>query len=363
MSYEKSPIAEPEGRIEGNKPQGPLSKENENKDSSFTDRVGKSASGLLQSFSGRSEPTTISSDLASLHASTSKGESNSTPRNGGTSAPLETFSLNKAQDKTTGFSENAGSFRTTAHDRSRVQETFDDWARSSVNLPKSNLMSSNTFESFNGHIKIDKGKMAANNDSKATGDGKYGDIVESDGASVTSLLSRASLNVDDLPSDNWEPRPQSQEFDTDNNWLTDRSNLENSAASNFKGRSPPESNGSQFSKKKRQPNQYDLIPNFDDPTREGRTDIWKKHDWNEYSDSERNRIGIAMSTVEEQIKPWLALMTDYQDEVWGCILPQLHEEREKLKNPKENKDQPLKNFAVGPAIQRLQMVLRHISNP
>ncbi len=371
------------------KPQETHSNENESTDVSLLDRVGRSASGLLQSFSGRSAPTTISSDLASLHASASKGESSSSSRDGGTVDPQQTSAVIQAQDsesKTLGYAE---SFRTKpAQDSSRAQAEFDHWSRSSVNLPDNDLIDNDKNEDPIGHVQGRKGKTPVDTMSRSTGGRQYGNIVESDGAALASLLSQPNFDVDVVPSDTWKSTSQIPEPDIESDCIINRSNPGNSSmpssalskqnhhsvqskANNLDAEAIPiahakaskaipgfqdnslGSNGHQNVNKDHGTNQYGLIPNF-----------WNSaHDntKNNMDDNQRNEIQRDISMADEQTQPWLAIINKYQDEVWGDLLPLVYDAREEITKAKKDKDQPPKNSPVGPAVRRLQMVLKHIN--
>ena len=58
------------------------------------------------------------------------------------------------------------------------------------------------------------------------------------------------------------------------------------------------------------------------------------------------------------VQSWIDILDRYHDEVWGDMLPLVQMSRQELKMANENKT----CLQVGPAIQRLKMILQHLGN-
>lgn len=65
----------------------------------------------------------------------------------------------------------------------------------------------------------------------------------------------------------------------------------------------------------------------------------------------------AVQSCEEDIRPWLDILSRYQDEVWGDILPLVQEARKEVKIANEGGKSPHNGTS---ALRRLAMVLGHV---
>ena len=78
------------------------------------------------------------------------------------------------------------------------------------------------------------------------------------------------------------------------------------------------------------------------------------------SHADRDKFSMyAVQSCEGDIKPWLDILSRYQDEVWGDILPLVQEVRKEAKIANEG-GKPLHNGAS--ALRRLAMVLGHVKD-
>lgn len=172
-----------------------------------------------------------------------------------------------------------------------------------------------------------------------------------DGAAVVNLLSEPSTSSDDMPS-------HMPDFDSVD---AQAQRLRNKAESQdfFDQRQPDLSAGTTHRTLSSE-NSLHLIPNFgfdDQVTNESQLDTLSStavYGWGKDSCHEPSAFGQS-----HDLEPWLEILTRYQDEVWGDMLPLVRKAREELKDTKSGFG---KLISGRPAVRRLGIILGHLHN-
>lgn len=97
-------------------------------------------------------------------------------------------------------------------------------------------------------------------------------------------------------------------------------------------------------------NHSDLLPDFGAP--------WDSHHgFSATKRADHGRGHVARSGFGD-VQPWIDILDRYHDEVWGEMLPLVHNAREEIKAANENQT----CLERGPAVRRLKMVLQHLDD-
>lgn len=64
-------------------------------------------------------------------------------------------------------------------------------------------------------------------------------------------------------------------------------------------------------------------------------------------------------STQDYLEPWMEVLTEYQDEVWGDMLPLVQQARDEIKEAQSGANGALHDH---PAVQRLRMVLGHLES-
>ena len=385
MSRDKDPGGEPNR----DHSQVPSLHGNRSNGTSFLNRVGASALGLLQSSYGCPTSTTVSSDLASLHASASKGESSSNSTQRGPVSTAHVSSVTSRQDSEVHVLGIKDSLRTrTWTTRDHTQEEFNIWSTSHNNSDKNSLAANETLDVCEQRFtsQIETAPTIGENQNAASG--HYGEVVTRDGAAVVSQLSNPTFGIDDVPVGTWEPISLGKAPNAEHTLLhcsIDSKSLSASSlasfekydttvqerssqlyAQNMKGEeanapvaTPPltdrtfQMDGVRSLNKTRPSSTYGLIPDF-----EGSKQMSTR---SKLEESQKKDIMTSILNAEEEVKPWLDILDRYQDEVWGDMLPLVQEARKELREAKPRRPE-LGSPQGGPAVRRLKMVLQHMDH-
>ncbi|KAM0794686.1 hypothetical protein BDR22DRAFT_894953 [Usnea florida] len=97
-------------------------------------------------------------------------------------------------------------------------------------------------------------------------------------------------------------------------------------------------------------NSLSLIPDFGPPSRLFPASLATQRD--------NYRKQGCLEQGPGDVQSWIDILDRYHDEVWGDLLPLVQESRQELKMANENKT----CLQSGPAIQRLKMILQHLGN-
>ena len=171
--------------------------------------------------------------------------------------------------------------------------------------------------------------------------GKHRMLSEEDGAAVVKLLSDPSFSVDELRDPLPEPGPIEEhasfwEIDEQTREVLVRLKADMPAAPVHRKPSPD--------------NPLNLLPNF----------ITRSRISVRESAEAMGKAQTSGSCVQTELDPWLDVLMDYQDEVWGGLLPLVREARDELSNAVEKGNAALTDC---PAVRRLGMILGHIGCP
>ena len=332
---------------------------------SLTQRIGTSASGLVQCAFGSSSASDASSSLTSLSSEASKDPSSSSFENHGeASAPMQASRLQGDPDTVGKSSESFRSGQAHCADEAILaQAAFDDFTTKPRQLhntqatredvtclnEKQYTVPERTDEEpiyllvqGNQGIKGSSRKRA----SSRTGGNIYQALARMnqaaevksplsqayedhnrDGAEVVALLSDPTFSIDDDPADSWHCLPH--EDDSTNNAFNNKDHpLHDCKAAPAEAASNP----------------LDLIPDFN-----------RSFDGNVLRSSDEEA-----ALQSQDIWPWVDILSRYHDEVWGDMLPLVQEAREEIRVASTSEDGALRDR---PAIRRLGMLLGHLHNP
>ena len=300
---------------------------------SLLGRVGTSASALLREAVLRPRPEDLTAGLGPSSAGSSKGESSSSPLNASSSSSLYLREQSAAHSHATA-PRYEDSFRTRQQrlpDLSESAKTeFDTFITTSDHFPGGPLVYNSLLDASMPY----KGKE------KMYGDG--------DGAAVVKLLSNPDFATDELPDPLYEPGP-SEEHTT----LWEANEHTQEILTSLKADLPPVP----VHRIPSPDNPLNLLPNFNNQTR-----VFGKEYTEASSKSQSSGLYVIATPPGAQLdlEPWLGVLTNYQDDVWGDLLPLVKEARQEVRNAMEGSKVTLKDC---PAVRRLGMILGHIQSP
>ncbi|KAL2058696.1 hypothetical protein ABVK25_001426 [Lepraria finkii] len=322
--------------------QDPASSSNAEGTSSFTGRVGASASGLLQSsFGNQSSGDAVTGNLVSLTADTAKGGPSDSTGTGEISSSSQAASY-RGDGNAPGRSLAGESFR-SGHGRGGVsadsgQAAFNEFAASPQALqpdlePTQKPFGSSGWlpvQSFGTADQdkdpVDRWRVSARNEEQPTSG--------NDGAAVVALLSDPTFNVEEEPTNSWAAEATTRDDDK----LGDP-RIEQRPYKSVDPLAPV--------------NPLDLMPDFN----------WS-WDSKQASNAFQNPTSYEGQCFSDpmfgDIQPWVDILNRYHDEVWGDMLPLVQEAREEVKAAEASPKGALQDR---PALRRLGMLLKHLNQP
>ena len=343
--------------------------------SSLPQRIGASASGLLQSAFETTSASAFTETLASLDIETAKGGSSSSGNhNDQALASAQSFIIRK--DQSTERSMSAGeTFRSrqmqSVSCKETVQAAFDQFAvgpqqncnavstqqaspasddRRRVGSAETYVVDYNLLATFNSILRRGQAseKVAAaqadekifqvlSEDQRDSGhpSGLFDDLKENDddGAEVVALLSDPTSFADDDPAD-----------------LSDQSFDESDFSNVHRVKSHCQSSPDMSSASQLDLDPLGLVPDFE-------------HFVTSTVDEPKDHCSNLKETGFQDfgdIQPWITMLNKYHDEVWGDALPLVQEAREQIRVATISQEGEPQNR---PAIRRLGMLLRHLNLP
>ena len=72
-----------------------------------------------------------------------------------------------------------------------------------------------------------------------------------------------------------------------------------------------------------------------------------------------NYLSTQSQSIPDHLEPWMEVLTKYQDDVWGDMLPLVQQAREEIKEAKSGAEGVLRDH---PAAKRLRMILEHLNS-
>ena len=313
MDNPKKP-GEQHGNGKGKEKELAAAERSDRTENSMLDRIGQSASGLLQSSYRLDSPTSTSADLANLRSSTSKGGSSSAASIRPKIHLEEGLRRNNVLAQPTHGPDAGDSFRSSAStDANEAQATFDQFIHDAPLEDQPLAMDGTPSVQNKPHLVIPGGTEGmVETDLRRSSQRENSDrataICETDGAEVVALLSNRQSVLEDEISDEL---PVSQE---DTGTVND------------------------IDGKKGQGNPFVLIPDFSG-------DLRTFHD------------ALSASSSGDRLQPWYDILNKYHDEVWGDALPIVHEARKEVEVVKQNGVTDASSIEDRPAIRRLRMLL------
>ncbi|MCJ1278549.1 hypothetical protein MMC21_006366 [Puttea exsequens] len=306
----------------------------------FAERLGASASGLLQNTLSRPSPSNVTQNLASLNTDAEKGQSiTGSATHGEASSSSEAAASRSSQigSREPPRSDNFRSDERLMMGKQNSQVAFDDFmARSQGYGPD--------FEPLQGQPPS-SGRPAA--DSGRQVEGSTGESVEKfdlqrawdqvgktpseneDGAAVVALLTDSGFSIKTEPDDD--------DFDA----LDFDGQLRNSHERSSAGQDPGKA-ADHFSVK----SSLDLIPDFNTPLD------------NVHTNEHLSGLRLPDTTLDD-VQPWAEILGRYHDEVWGDMLPLVQQARREVKAAAAESNDSSQDR---PALRRLGLLLRHLSH-
>ncbi len=311
------------------------------KSPSIATRLGASASGLLGDVLGSSSANGFPAGLAAATNGESKGQSlsnHSGPSESSTAAQNFRGRSRSGVDSTYDPSQ-LESFRSptsTQNARGRAQQDLDDFL---VRNEGPSLAYENG-EETHGDLRKFRVSETALDPFPRAGETAYTEDSLSalrhraDGAAVVALLSDPSFNIDDAVADS---TTDDSHFTDADPLLANLSPQQLATLSVIKSQLPPPP----VHRVPSPTNPLNLIPNFDDSA------------WSEG----RSSLEDSVDATKAHLAQWWSVLNNYQDEVWGDILPLMEEARQEVEQAMSSESGRLNE---GPAVRRLAMVLGHV---
>ena len=334
---------------------------------SMAARVGASASGLLRESILKPSASALASNLASSTAS--KGESSSSASGSSDSAlPFRSMAPDSSwndgiSNSSTGQSTRPESFRTGPWSNSDLmvssQHDIDEFTTNPhPHLPVSDdqlayrngvAWSTEEYSKFLDQPAISSTrKIVGTMDRRFGGDGDG----DGDGDAVVALLSDPDFSVDDAPIDTFST---SNGSDSAADLFVD-TQYELQDVQRYKLQLPdPPKHGVPSPA-----NPLNLIPDFASQrmTDVDGVSISLSGTPQSHEASYMNNV-IQPQSTPDFLDTWMDVLTGYQDEVWGDMLPLVQQAREEIKGAQSGANGALQDH---PAVNRLRMVLGHLDS-
>ena len=174
--------------------------------------------------------------------------------------------------------------------------------------------------------------------------------VGRDGDAVVALLSDPNFAVEDTPTDTFSI----SKGDNSAAYLFANTQFSNQDLQQFRSRLPaPATHGVPSPT-----NPLNLIPDFGSRRINGVGGATSSlATITEHSDESYLYHGIQPQSTPDYLEPWTEVLTRYQDDVWGDMLPLVQQAREEIKEAKSGVEGVLRDH---PAVRRLGMILGHL---
>ena len=304
---------------------------------SLPQRIGESASELIQASYQRPSPNAVTGSLASLNTESKAGSSS-----GSTSISESSLAFRSSPPYEQATSHQGDSFRSPEPrgkiSRTQGQVAFDEFLARSKDIdhePESlqegpALSSDSQLGVWMGPAEYNVSRVQTAMICKTQNKNQKFADQNGDGAAVVALLLDPTFAADE------EPRT-TLALETDG--------TEGQENKRTKSRKREESIDVLHTS-----NIFSLIPDFGPPSTlfpaslATQRDIYRKQN--------------CLEPGPGDVQSWLDILDRYHDEVWGDMLPLVQESRQELKMANENKT----CLQSGPAIQRLKMILQHLGN-
>lgn len=351
---------------------------------SFADRVGASASGLIQNSWSHTAPDTVTDSLAAIHASATKGEPSNSFVQRDVDSATNASRVTQSQGSISHGSGFGESFRTRSlNDRHHFQDEFNQWSTPVANGDPENAFAGYDLAQISERQPATQsGEPSANPRADGTRNEHNEKADLNDGAAVVSLLSNPAFDINDLPLNVWDydpPAGASQVSQADHTLLKHSINtkmLSKGQRKSFRMQNPSVQQRSidvytgnkmihqsetlekrEISSKDRQrEGSLRLIPKFGVPEEISIKNSMGVSQWDEL----KARLS---NGSEGDVGPWLQILDRYHDEVWGTMLPLIQRAREEVRSGKENTNSGVQVLKDGSAVRRLKLVLQHLDHP
>lgn len=304
----------------------------------LSQRIGESASGLLKEFT-RPSPKAVTGVLSSLKTDNAKAGSSSSSTDIGesslalrSSAQYEQVTLDQSESFRS--NEKVGKFG-RGHGQAAFGEFFagpnglEHESEFAQDGPAWNVDQQSAFSSGIGEDHLPR--LQEKETWETQDENQDFTHEDNDGIAVVALLSDPAFTMDEEPNstlDMEKARGEEQNFER------------------LQRRKGP----ARFVDALRSSNHLDLVPDFRAP--------WDLSNASLATQKGIHERGHLLFSKLGDVQPWIDI-DRYHDEVWGDMLPLVHEAREELKAANENQS----CLQDGPAIRRLKMVLQHLDNP
>ncbi|MCJ1236056.1 hypothetical protein MMC14_004033 [Varicellaria rhodocarpa] len=329
---------------------------------SFIERVGSSAAGLLRSTVLQPSADQATSSLASSSLANDKSQSSSGQTGSAhTNDACKSNNLAEIQQPgSSSFSNSSGeSFRSAQYRFGDVKPSTEaEFEAFSQMSQVGQAHRENTTESKRGALDQSTHQTAVeiilsqsvNLRSYTTGMDEC-KLADRDGEAVVVLLSNPDWDLEETASD----VALSEELEDSRNLFEIPPEIKE-ALHRIKSNLPPPPTFKSASPM----NPLNLNPDFtsghENPARDSmKIRSTTSANWNDdyaYMTA-KEPIGI------QELEPWLDVLTNYQDAVWGDVAPLVKEIREEVKIAKENNVNLIDSIAV----RRLEMILGHLKTP
>ncbi|MCJ1363488.1 hypothetical protein MMC16_002595 [Acarospora aff. strigata] len=352
---------------------------NSGKKLSMRTRLGASASGLMSGVLGSSSANGFPSEstASGIHGSKAQSSSSSSgPSDSSTAAQnFKTGSSSLGQGRSYGSAQ-PQSFRlspmSTRSLEKRAQYEFDDFMMSRDD-PLAAIDDRDVTRHGQQSSPNELGQLLGtpSHSSTTSGHGSYRELGpgasaqhQEDGAAVVALLSDPGFSTDDPTT---YPEMYNQEMAEADPLVSRLSPQELAILNRIKAQLPQPP----VHRIPAPTNPLNLLPNFDDVSSKanGHSHTWAttslnaeesylyltpdKSAWTEGSTSTEH----SSEGTKAHLKQWLDVLTSYQDEVWGDVLPLIRDAKEEVQQAISNNEEVLQE---GPAVRRLAMVFAHL---
>ncbi|KAF6220156.1 hypothetical protein HO133_003287 [Letharia lupina] len=281
----------------------------------LSQRIGESASGLLKEFT-RPSPKAVTGVLSSLRTDSAKAGSSSS------STDIDQSESFRSNEKVGKFGRGHGQAAFGLNGLEHESEFAQDG-------PAWNVDQQSAFSLGIGEDHLPR--LQEKETWKTQDENQDFTHEDNDGIAVVALLSDPAFTMDEEPNstlDMEKARGEEQKFER------------------LQRRKGP----ARFVDALRSSNHLDLVPDFRAP--------WDLSNASLATQKGIHERGHLLLSKLGDVQPWIDI-DRYHDEVWGDMLPLVHEAREELKAANENQS----CLQDGPAIRRLKMVLQHLDNP
>ena len=301
---------------------------------SLISRIGASTSALVRDTILQPQPEHVGESLATISSSSSKGSPSS-----GLTKQLSVSQREISENRSVVSGSRAGSltetFRTYANEASSsntsLQHEFDIFGAVSARNPARVLRGNGTYNL----TRSDHGEQRSS--------------WVGDGAEVVALLSDPNFSVDELP----DPFFDAETFNNCHELLKSSDINRTSLSAIGKGLITPPVHQTPSPT-----NSLNLLPNFDFGDDVASRNLLSTSPVALIGGENRRVSRPPTDLLSTNFESWLVVLTRYQDDVWGDMLPLVEEARAEMKIASAEGGAALIDR---PAIRRLSMILRHVN--